>query len=237
MSVEFPILGGGSGGGGADIFTQIRNGTKTTIVSTDDLSILTNYNHQYLFYGITTITSVDTAYFSASTNMQYVLAFCTGLTYFKGHLAGTSIQYAFNGDTALASVEINFDGWDAGNNSARAVFGGCSSLLTIVVTGANTANSIGWGSNFSVFSSASGIMSVTSLTFNCSIIHSTVLTACTSINFASILNILTQLYDYSGGTARTITFSRTMADPDDILQDAVDVANARNWTVSGLTLT
>ena len=44
-------------------------------------------------------------------------------------------------------------------------------------------------------------------------------------------------FDYSAGAAHTVTFNITIADVGSVLAAAVATANARNWTVVGLTLT
>ncbi len=61
----------------------------------------------------------------------------------------------------------------------------------------------------------------------------------TSLNLASVVQVLGQLYDYSAGAAHTITFNKAFtglsAGDYALINNAKNVANNRNWTVAGLT--
>jgi hypothetical protein len=75
------------------------------------------------------------------------------------------------------------------------------------------------------------------LSFTCDIKPNLNLSYCTQLSLASVLNVLSHLYDYSGGTAHAVAFNLTFTDDEaGTLAAAVTAAQAKNWTVAGLTI-
>lgn len=225
----------GGTGGGADVFTQVKNGTKTTIVPADDLTILTNPDKTYLFYSITTLTDYENSEFATASKCAYTFQGCTGLLSFKGALSGTTTTFCFFGCTSLAYAEIDASAYIGNTTAGRSTFQNCSALTSIKITGIN-ANATSW-SYVTLWCFLGYATALTDLEFTVEITPDLNLSFNTLLNFDSVLNVLNQLFDYSAGAAHTVTFNLTIADVGGQLAAAVATATARNWTVSGLTIT
>lgn len=224
---------------GADIFTQIRNGDKMTIEPVDDLTIMTEMDRDYLMTNQLHLTSFENDFFSNSDTSNYCLQYSDELTYFKGAISATGASYGlramFSFCTKLEYFESDLSGLV--NNyilSSRNFFQNCSSLLTIRITGISDVLTFGYNSVNCFFGNA---VAVENMEFTCEITTDLYLVYNTSLNFDSILNILTQLYDYSSGSPRIVSFDITIADVGGQLAAAVLDANSKNWTVAGLIIT
>lgn len=201
-------------------YIAVRKRTKTTIESGDiDVSTITGqYSAAYMFYA-TALTSVNLNFASmtgASGCMTGMFQLCTSLVTVRLSLpvftSAISVQSIFTSDNS-----INYLILDAiSDNAVWSVTSANNNILT-----------------------QTQLSTCQNLTINCDILPNLYLAVMTSLNFASVVQVLGQLHNYAGGTAHTITFNRaftglSQADYDTI-NAAKTTANNRNWTVSGLT--
>ena len=201
-------------------FIAVRNRTKTTIEEGDiDVSNFTGINSaRFLFSNAATLTSVN-------LNFQ--------------SMGGDGcLSYCFQNCANLAIVRLNLANL-SGANPVSSIFQNCSNINNIILDG--ISNNIIWGQNNTgnnIFAQ-SQLATCQNLTITVPILPNLYLAAMTSLNFASVVQVLGQLFDYSTGLAHTITFNRSftgLSQSDyDTIAAAVATATARNWTVSGLT--
>lgn len=261
------VTGTLEGSGSADWtnYIAIRNGTKTTL-GTSDIDLTTITNLRSAFRAITSLTSVNVSLNAISGNncAEYLFQSCTSITTATINAPNANndyiLQYAFNLCTALTSAVINIPAYN-GAWGVVSIFAGCTNLTTVTLN-ASSANNLNALRN--IFSSATPTTititgmyenaslwanigtynpvnqaSLTNIVFECDIRANLSVNSCTNLTFASVVGLLGKLYDYSSGSAKTITFNRSftgLSQGDyNTIAAAVTTANSRNWTVSGLT--
>lgn len=200
-------------------FVAVRNRTKTTIEAGDiDVSKITGTYSANQLFSQTLITSaiLDFSTITGNYCLASCFSWCPNLTYLKINIS--SIQ---------------------GTNSFNGIFAGTTGITTLIIDGLSDNTNFGTTSTVSNLFTQIVLSSVITFNITVTILPNIYCVAMTSINLASVVQVLGQLFDYSTGTAHTITFNRAftgLSQSDyDLIHAAVTTAQARNWTVAGLT--
>ena len=239
-----------SGGGDTSMqnFIAVRNKTKTTLIPTDiDFSSFTGgvYSGTHLFSNCTSLTSVDLNFPNLTGNQScnYMFNGCSSLisaTVSLPVIVGTQCLISmFRGCTNLSTLRLNLPNLSGTWPFAGDFLNGVTAIATIIIDG--LSNQAIWNStsaNDNLFRQTATV-NCQNVTFNCDILPNFNIAYLTSLNLTSVVNILGKLFDYSSGTAHTITFNRAftgLSQGDyDLINAAKITANNRNWTVAGLT--
>ena len=201
-------------------YVAVRNRTKTTIEEGD-----------------IDVSNFSTALWSASN-----LFLNCNLT--KAHLDFKNINQSFcfnatfQGNSNLMSLTIGLPKLNS-NSAFSYIFFNSNSINNLTLIG--LSDSLIWSNTTAqnnLFAQTQ-LATCQNLTITVPILPNLYLAVMTSLNLASVVQVLGQLYNYSAGAAHTITFNRSftalsLADYN-IINNAKIQANARNWTVAGLT--
>lgn len=191
-----------------------------------DTSNGTDFSNMFYYCGnITTIPELD---FSNGTNFSSMFYYCTNLTTIPpiDTSNGTSFSNMFNFCRNL----ITIPSLDTSNGTIfTTMFNGCTNLITISVL------DISKGTFFT--NTFSGCTTLENITFIGSINANIDFNACTSLSYESVKSILTACSNTTTTTSKTLKFNRTIADNNGELADLIAQCNAKNWTITGLTLT
>lgn len=199
-------------------YIAVRNRTKTTIEAGDiDPSMLNGTNAGYsLFTGMRMTKAILNFENMASTGgLIYCFAECPLLTELQLNI----LKY----DSTFTGI------FTATNNIAKLVINGIKDSAIYNSTSANN----------NIFVQTQLATSLTTLNFTVDILPNLYLAVLVNLNIASVVQVLGQLYNYSAGVAHTITFNRSFTGLSlsdyNLINNAKIEANARNWTVAGLT--
>lgn len=220
-----PVSAIGDFEGTGNSLTQY-NGTSAAVVVPDGVDDIS----ASAFYDNTNVTSVLIP-FGSMTIGEHAFENCAALTSFKGDAPEGAITdsvgydsigaYAFGGCTALTEIIL-----DGGFNAAIAdyAFSGCTGLTTIKLAGSYNATKLAFDGCINVttivFDYVPGVRAWTN---NADFSFTDVLTA------ESLSDMITALYDYTGGEAHTLTVGAT--NRARISAEDIAAAEAKNWTV------
>lgn len=194
----------------------VRNGTKTTIEAGDiDFSKLTGANVLRTAY----------RYCDKLTSIYADFTLMSGVA---------CMTQCFYGSLLLTNINISFPSLTDSSTLTQ-----CFPITVTTCILRGMSNSTVWASTSGNSNIFVQIGFCQNLTITCDILPNLYLGVMTSLNLASVVQVLGQLFNYAGLTAHTITFNRSftgLSAGDYALIDAAKTtAVARNWTVAGLT--